>query len=389
MSEKLKKLTGKNPKDFEPEAFKLINNVDTDLFKELVDSEDFLFDFVKQNVAKRLEKNCTPKNYRNLLQFFKYYSPSYEEFIIRTLTKYANEDLTDEILNIFDSGTDEEKTYCAKYFSIIQDPLSIDYLKNNVYSPNAYLSSNCIEALANFGHRDIYNEAICKLNSKDEFEQFEGVKFLVTYGDKNAVKEIIKTIKISSMAENMACELPYLINLEELLNINNSDGLYVLNLIISGLGETCSLSQIFDFEIYEIIDKIIQSQINSQEAVVLLNAKDKFETLTENDEYLFDETKEVKQEILDIKSLLYSLDTKQLTEKSDNEINIESPFVYYALDFTKDTSRVRQLLNSYNQTLILKSIEILKKLNNLTNEDKKLALNNISDDNIRNIINAI
>ena len=36
MSENFKKLTSKNPKDFEPVAFSLINNCDTELFKELV-----------------------------------------------------------------------------------------------------------------------------------------------------------------------------------------------------------------------------------------------------------------------------------------------------------------------------------------------------------------
>ena len=33
MSDNLKKLTGKNPKDFEPVAYSLINNSDTELFR--------------------------------------------------------------------------------------------------------------------------------------------------------------------------------------------------------------------------------------------------------------------------------------------------------------------------------------------------------------------
>ena len=60
-SENLKKLTGKNPKDFEPVACSLINNSDTVLFGELVQQEDFLFDFVKQNVSDRLAKVCNEK----------------------------------------------------------------------------------------------------------------------------------------------------------------------------------------------------------------------------------------------------------------------------------------------------------------------------------------
>ena len=69
MSENLKKLTGKIPKDFESVAYSLINNSDVELFSELVSKEDFLFDFVKQNVADRLSKVCNESNYLNLLSF--------------------------------------------------------------------------------------------------------------------------------------------------------------------------------------------------------------------------------------------------------------------------------------------------------------------------------
>ena len=54
MNNDLKKLTGKNPHDFEAVAFNLGNKPDTNLFSELVVSEDFLFDFVKQNAEKSL-----------------------------------------------------------------------------------------------------------------------------------------------------------------------------------------------------------------------------------------------------------------------------------------------------------------------------------------------
>jgi hypothetical protein len=59
------------------------------------------------------------------------------------------------------------------------------------------------------------------------------------------------------------------------------------------------------------------------------------------------------------------------------------------LDFTTNTEKVRSLLNSKNQTLILKSVEILKELKNLTTQDKNIALENISNADIKNIILAI
>ena len=389
MNDNLKKLTGKNPKDFEPVAYNLINNIDVELFKELVNSEDYLFDFVKQNVSNRLEKVCNKSNYLNLIPLLKYYSPSYEDFIIKVLTSFADEDLTDKMLEIFENGTEEEKTYCAKYFSIIKDPLALDFLKEHAFSQNSFLSTNCITALASFGDKEIYNIALNKLNSDDEFQQLEGVKFLVSYGDVNALNDIIKIVKTSSLAENIAVEIPYLTDLFNLIKTNTSNGLYILNLIINSLGEISSPAQVFDFKLYEIIEFLINNNFTSQIAVILLNAKDKFNTLTENDEYLFDESKDVKQEIFDIKSLLDTVKEDLLIKYTDEELDENSLFIYNALDFTHNPDKVRNLLSSKNQTIILKSVEILKKLGVLTPEDKKLALKHISNDNIRKIIEAI
>lgn len=389
MSDKLKQLTGKNPKDFEPVSYSLINTPDVGLFAELVEKDDFLYDFIKQNVSKRLEKNCNSKNYMNLLKLLKYYSPSYEEFIVGQLVKYADEDLTDTMLELFENGTENEKTYCAKYFSYIKDSLALDYLKKYAYSENPYLSANSISTLASFGEREIYDESVKKLNSDDEFEQLSGAKFLVSYGDKSACDEIIKAIKTSSFAEHIASELPYLVPLKEILADYGQDGLYVLNQIISGLGEVSGLSQVFDFELYDILDNLINSDINSAGAVVLLNAKDKFETLTENDEYLFDETKDTKQEVYDIKGLLVTVNGLKLAHLADDELRQDSPFVFGALEFTDNIQKVRELLTSSNQTIILKSVEILKKLGVLTSGDKNTALENTTDENITNIILAI
>ncbi len=388
-SENLKKLTGKNPKDFEPVACSLINNSDTVLFGELVLQEDFLFDFVKQNVSDRLAKVCNKKNYLNLLNFLKYYSPSYEEFIVSTLARYADEDLTDKMLDIFENGTDEEKTYCAKFFSYIQDPLALDYLKQYSFSENSALSANCAATLAAMGDKTSYNEALEKLNSSDDFEKLDAVKFLVSYGNKDAVPQILELMKKSAFAENIAGELIYLDDIFSIIQNNKQNGLFVLNCLINGLGEILGLCQVFDFRMYDIFQQLLKEPQTSQSAVVLMNAKDKFNTLTENDEYLFDESKDVKQEVLDIKHLLSSVDESNLQKLADNEINEDSLFVYTALDFTSSADKVRDLLNSSNQTLILKAIEVLKFKNLLEDTDKNVALNSVTDENIKSIITAI
>lgn len=108
-----------------------MNTADVEMFKALVAKDDFLFDFVKQNVCERIANAIDETNYKNILSFLKIYSPSYEEVIISTLVKYADEDLTDRMLEIFESGSNDEKTYCAKFFTYIQDPLAIELLRKN------------------------------------------------------------------------------------------------------------------------------------------------------------------------------------------------------------------------------------------------------------------
>lgn len=389
MSENLKKLTGKNPKDFEPLAYALINTPDVELFAELVGSDDFLFDFVKQNVANRLSKVCNESNYMNLLALLKYYSPFYEDFIVSNLVKFANEDLTDKLLEIFENGTDEEKTYCAKFFAFVQDPLALEFLQKNAYSENSALSSNCASTLALLGDKTSYKQALEKLNSDDEFTILDGVKFLVSYGDKAVVPEVISAMKKSSMSENIAGELLYLTNLFELYKQNQEDGLFVLNSIINGLGEILGLAQIFDFRLYEFLEMLINGHKDSKVSVVLINAVDKFDTLTENDEYLFDETKDTKQEVNDIKKLLSIMDVAQLYSLIDEELLEGSLFVFSALEFTEDENKVRSLLSSANPTIVLKALEVLKILGVLTNDDKHKALDSVVDENLRSVIYAI
>ncbi|MEE0495958.1 MAG: hypothetical protein V8S20_00780 [Candidatus Gastranaerophilaceae bacterium] len=387
MSDKLKKLTGKNPKDFEPVAFDVINIPDVELFKELIDNEDFLFDFIKQNVANRLAKVCNSSNYLNLLQFLKYYSPSYEDVIISNLVKFSDEDLTDKMLAIFEDGTDDEKTYCAKYFSIVQDSLALDFLKENAYSENSSLSANCATALALFGDTESKNEALVKLKSDDEFEKLDGVRFLVSYGDKSVIPAIVDVMKTSSFAENIAGDLLYLTDLFSLYKTNKTDALFVFNSVINGLGEILGLAQIFDFRLYEFIEMLLKEQTDSEIAVVLANAKDKFNTLTENDEYLFDETKDVKQEVMDIKQLLSSFKVNQSLINA--ELKSESLFVFTALEFANNESAIRGLLISANQTVVLKALEMLKQMNSLTKEDKNLALSSVTSEDIKSVIVAI
>lgn len=389
MTETLKKLTGKNKNDYEAVAKHLVDDCDVELFRELVDNDDFLFDFVKNNVAQRLENAVNQNNYQNLVEFLKYYSQSYEDVIIDSLVKYADEDLTDLMLDKFENGCDNEKTYAAKYFAKIQDPLAYEFLRLNSYSDNEFLAQNCAMTLGAWHDEKSFDEAIEKLQNTDDFEKLSAVKFLTAYGDKKAVPKLFEAMKTSTMAENIAGEIPYLVPLYELIKTDYENALLAIIYITNALGEILPLSVVFDFEFFEVFEELINNHDDSKVAITLLNARDKFDTLTENDEYLYDEDKNTKNEIFDIKKLLNSVKKKDLEKYINDELRDDSPFVFTALDFATDELAIRELLKSNNQTLILKTAEVLKSLGNFDETARTVALLKVTDINIKAIIRAL
>jgi len=389
MDDLIKKLTGKNKGEYEQAARHLIDSGDVELFKALVEKDAFLFDFIKQNVANRLAEAVNDNNWRNLTQFLSVYSPSYEEFIVTALVNYADESMTDDMLERLEHGTLAQKTYAAKYFSFINDPLAIPLLRENAYCENENLARNTAQALAALEDEECYHDALQKLQSNDEFEKLEAAKFLTAYGNKDAIPAIIEAMKNSSMAENIAGEIPYLDNLFNLLEADTQDALLVINNIINGLGEILGLSVVLDFELYEVFQLLIEKKAAGKAALVLLNAQDKFETLTENDEYLFDEDKDTQGEVYDIKKLLNGVNKKDLRKHVNAELDEHNPFIYTALEFADDIYAIRELLKSDNQTLILKTAEVLKSLNNLDESAKTVAMLKVTDGNIKSIIRAL
>lgn len=385
----IKKLTGKNQNDYEQAAAHIVDNADVKSFEELVSKDDFLFNFIKQNVAKRLAHACNQDNFKNLLAFLKFYSPSYDEFIAQTLFRFADDEIKSTMLSLLQNGSDEEKAYCAKYFSIAKDTNAIEDLKKLAYSEFEPLALNCATALSAINERSSIDEAVDKLNSDDDFEILSAVKFISAYGEKNALNEVFEIMKKSSVAEYIACEIGYMESFLNLLDTHTDNTLLAINNILSGLGEIVAISDIFTFQLYEVFEKLIFSEPSPRNAIVLLNAKNKFNQLTENDEYLFDEDKQTKDEVNEIKKLLNSNITSDLDNFIIEELYEESDFVYSAIELISNPELLKPLLESKNQTVLLKTLETLKSFNVLSKEDKDLALKNVTNDDIKSIINAL
>jgi hypothetical protein len=118
-------------------------------------------------------------------------------------------------------------------------------------------------------------------------------------------------------------------------------------------------------------------------------AKDKFEALTENEEYLFDSDKNTKDEVFEIKKLLDGMNTYKLNSLLYDELFEESDFVFYAVDYVNEIEELETLLDSKNQTLILKVLTTLKEKQALTQEHKNIASSNITSDNIKQIVEVL
>lgn len=401
----VKDLTAKDEQKAFCAAQEIINKTNTEAFKLLADKSEFLFDFVKNNVCKRLNKAINQNNYRNLFAFLKIYCPDFEDVIIGSLAKFANEEMTDEMLELLEQGSDEEKAYAAKYFSYIPDTIAIDDLIQYSFEDNEALAFNAAKALGAMNADIAYQKAIELLNSDDEFTVLKAVKFLVAYENKNAVEPILKAMEHSSMSENIAGEIPYIQSIMELLTTYDDKSLVLLCVdnILSGLGEILPLNQIFCFELFEVLSFLIEYNIknkDSQAAAILLKALSKFEMLNENEEYTFDEDKNTKQEINEIYNLLknqqeYFWNAQKNLVK--NELNPSLPNyrtssalrVIAEYNLTQAADEVKSLLNSENEILLCEAVIALKNLNMLDGINKDEIIGKVKDENQKALIQSL
>ena len=397
----LKDLTNKDEKKAQDVANYLINSADVELFKMLVAKSDFLFDFVKQNVIKRLDKAITHDNFKNILKFFDEYSADYDDFFANILAKNADEDLTDELLEMLEKGSIAQKTYAAKYFSYIPDTVAIDLLSKYAFNDDESLSYNCAEALGQMHDETSFRMALGSLNTDDDFEKLKAIKFFVAYGKDYPFKEIFNAMKSSKMPENIAGQIPYMIDFIELFKSEyRTDAFDVLDNILVGLGEILPVSDVFQFELYEILERFINiNKIENEEkgkiAKILLKAYSKFKLFVENQEYIFDETKETKQEINAIFNLLQAqnkdfwIKQKQylLEELKQNKNEILSILpVVGDYQITEAISIIKENLNINNEIILCEELSTLKQLNALNDIDIDSIAKQITNSNIKAII---
>lgn len=395
----INELTGKNEQLALDAAKLIIKDANTDAFAILVSKSEFLFDFIKTNVNRRLESAVSNENFRNLIPFLSYYSSDFEDLIAGSLAKYADEELTDELLELLEDGNDSQKTYCAKYFSFIPDTTSCEALMEYAFSENDSLAYNSAQALGAMKFEMAYKMALEMINSDDDFVILKAVKFLVAYGDTAAVPYIINAMKKSAMAENIAGEIPFLESLPALLhNENPEDALYCMSKILSGLGEILSLNQIFSFEMYDMLCELIDTNKDKKSgliAVVLLKAKAKLEMLCENDIYTFDEDNNTKNELKEILNLLKSQDAEFWNEQKtlitkefsqDRERKLSAVHLIVELKIETAFEELKKLIEEDDEIVLCEAVIAIKTLGKTNELDKSAILSKINDENKKAII---
>ena len=397
----LKNLTGKDEQKAQEAACFLVDNISIDLFKALVEKTDFLFDFVRNNVAKRITKAVNKDNCLNLIKFFDVYSSYYDDLFASILAKHANQDVTDEIFELLDKGNNSQKAYAAKYFSFIPDTVAIELLSKYAFSDDEALSYNCAEALGQMNDDISFGIALSNLNSEDDFEQLKAVKFFVAYGRDYPFNEIFIALKKSKMPENIAGQIPYMVSVCELLNSNQlENALVVLDNILSGLGEILPLSDIFQFELFEALEFLMkrnkqENSLSGKIAEILLKALAKFKLFTENPEYIFDEDKDTKYEISSIYKLMQTYGSefwnKQKMfmlaelESSDDRV-LEALSIVVEFNLTEAADNIKKLLERESEIVVCEALSTLKQIGCLDGVDISAVSSKIKNDNIKAVI---
>jgi len=353
----IKDITSKDIKLSHSIIKNMIKTSDIKAFNLLCEKCDFIFPFLKERINADFVKLIEEKDLNAVFKFSEIYCADFEDMIVNSWVKFASQDLTDEILELFENGTVEQKAYCAKYFVKIQDPLALEHLKNNVFSDFEPLKTNCALALSAFQDVEILDKMKeIVLKSNDDFEKLNAFNFISTYSGEKQIKFVIEQAFLSPFAINIISNVLDFNELNYLKNIlDNKTMTKIFQLIIEEYPEDLSLDSAYYWNLAEFI-KLIYRFDSSYSKNVLILAREKFKEFSENDIYTFDFDKNIKNEIKNISNLLKSLDLEFSVE------NFEDEFVLSAI------------LEVIKELKLDEKAEFLANLFSRTNEEKKAQI---------------
>ena len=285
----------------------LILNQETANFSKLVEKGDFIFPFLKDKIINNFVKIIKKENLKTVFEFSKIYSYDFEDLIVKSWLKFASEDLTDEILELFENGTKDQKAYCASYFSHICDNLALENLKK--YSKDDFypLKINSIKALKSFQDKTILNEAKeTILKSDDDFKKVDAFEILSIFQGKENLKFIVENSKNNPF---IATIISYLFDYNSFFEIKNAldenQLLKIFNVFYENMPEIINLDSLISYDFLDFI-KTLEKIKNQYSTNLLFLTSKKFDEFSD-DIYTFDMDKNTKNELFNIKKYLNNL----------------------------------------------------------------------------------
>lgn len=384
----IKNITSKDINLSKKTILDLINSADLAKFRLLVEKEDFIFPFLKERISKDFVNLINKENLNTLFEFTKVYSFDFEEMIIKSFLKFANEDLTDEILEIFPTGTNDQKAYCAKYFCYIKDSLALDFLYENSSSDFNPLKTNCILALKSFNDTklaDLAKESI--KNSTDEFEKLNDFETLSIF---NEVDFVIENGLNSPLNSHIVSILLNYNDFDSLKNKTSKENLKkIFQILIENYPENISLDTVLYYQILDFI-KLVSLENDNYSKNLLLFAKGKFSEFNSNDIYTFDFDKSTKNEIKNISKFLENSDftfNDVVFEYNNKNPHQFSLLLYIIKEYNieKFDENLIEIFEKVNCEFKAQIAEILKSHNKINELDKNL-IENIENENVKALI---
>ena len=248
-----------------------------------------------------------------------------------------------------------------------------------------------------------FEKALNLLDSEDDFELIKAVRFLSAFGDKSAIPHLLEVLETSPAAENIAGEIPFLSSIQNMLKTHDKNSvLNCFDLILTGLGEIYPLNDLFFFEVYNVLQYLIEQQKHnapdSHIAAILLRAYEKFSSIHDCDEYLFDESKDVKNEIKDIFDLLNSQQKEFWTQQKEiipNELkqskfrSISALDIIRLMEITSAKNDVINFINSVrDEQSILAGLGAAKSLDILNKLDKEELKSKIANPTLSEVLES-
>ncbi len=325
-----KNLISKDEKLSKQAAQDILNQTDIKSFKTLCENSIFLFDYVVNKIVKNLNLATNTKNLNSTFEFAKYYDDKIGCYINNIWQKYANEDLTDAILELLQKGTDNQKIYAVKYFEKINDPLALEYLREFAFCENEHLQSVSAVTLRAFNDKFSHDKAFLMLKNDDEFIKYKAIKFLINYGISEDIKFIINELDNNIFASNIAQEILYAhdyIFLKKYLSFEQILNLY--DEIVSSYPEDTPLETILDFNLYGFIYELAQNKTSYSERIIA-DIKNITCITSSNTTYTYDLDKEHLYEIHKLNNYLK---------------NIETDIKLITKEFDKSQKRIQRALN--------------------------------------------